>query len=229
MIFQAFSPTAIFSKTIRDERADSRDDSILTPSRFEHADGGDLHRRMLIPRPARKHVRRARPLLVKDEVAAGTAPEQTIAYDCNGEYGLTCAKTNPLNQQDTLTYDADGNLASETFTDTTPARSFGYDPDGHPTSLISSTLGTASRTYDANGRLATASDSSRELDPGITTYGYYGDGLRASLSLSVPVLSFSQSNLFTYSYRPDGERSSLVSALGSDERHRRRNLRVELY
>ncbi len=139
-------------------------------------------------------------------------PSRTIV---NGEYGLTCTKTNPLNQQDTLTYDADGNLASETFTDTTPARSFGYDPDGHPTSLISSTLGTASRTYDANGRLATASDSSRELDPGITTYGYYGDGLRASLSLSVPVLSFSQSNLFTYSYRPDGERSSLVSALGS--------------
>ncbi len=154
--------------------------------------------------------------LTKNEVAAGTTPEQTTAYDCNGEYGLTCTKTNPLNQLDTLTYDADGNLASETFTDgVTPNRSYAYDPDGHETSLSSSTLGTQTRLYDADGRVTTATDPSNEQDPGTITYAYYGDGLRSSLGLSIPGLSFSQSGLFEYSYRPDGLRSSLVDALGA--------------
>jgi hypothetical protein len=56
---------------------------------------------------------------------------------------------------------------------------------------------------------------SSEQDPGTITYGYYADGMRKSLSLSVPALTFSQNNLYTYNYRPDGERSSLVSAIGT--------------
>ena len=153
--------------------------------------------------------------LTKYEIAAGSAPEQTSVYDTNGEYGLLSQKTNPTSQTDTLSYDNDGNLGSEVFTDgITPNRSYAYDPDGHETSLTSATMGTQSRAYDADGRVTAASDPSNDLDPGTITYGYYGDGLRSSLSLSVPALNFNQSNMFTYSYRPDGLRSSLVDAVG---------------
>jgi len=152
----------------------------------------------------------------KYEVAAGTSPEQTSIYDSNGEYGLMSEKTNPTGQTDTLTYDNDGHLSTEAFTDSvTPNRSFTYDPDGREVSLTSTTMGTQTRTYDADSRVTSASDPSSEQDPGSITYGYYPDGMRSSLGLSVPGLTFSQSNLFVYSYRADGQRSSLVSAIGA--------------
>ena len=71
------------------------------------------------------------------------------------------------------------------------------DPDGRVASLTSPTLGTATRTYDADGRLASATDSSGEIDPGTISYAYYGDGLRSSLGLAIPALSFNQANLFS--------------------------------
>jgi YD repeat-containing protein len=154
--------------------------------------------------------------LTKYEVAAGTAPETTDTYDGSGEYGLLSGKTNPLGQADTLAYDGDDHLASETFTDgITPNRTYVYDPDGRETSLTSTTLGTQTRAYDADGRVVSSTDPSNEQDPDSISYSYYGDGLRSSLSLSVPGLGFNQSNLFTYSYRADGMRSSLVSAIGA--------------
>ena len=51
-------------------------------------------------------------------------------------------------------------------------------------------------------------------DPGSVTYGYYADGMRSSLGLSIPGLNFSQNTLFEYNYRADGKRTSLVSAVG---------------
>jgi RHS repeat-associated protein len=152
----------------------------------------------------------------KYEVAAGTSPEQTSVYDSNGEYGLLSEKTNPTGQTDTLSYDDDGHLSAEAFTDgVTPNRNFTYDPDGREVSLTSATMGTQTRTFDADGRLTSASDPASEQDPGTITYGYYPDGMRSSLSLTVPSLSFNQSNLFEYSYRADGQRSSLVTAIGA--------------
>jgi YD repeat-containing protein len=153
--------------------------------------------------------------LTKYEVAAGTAPEQTSVYDTYGEYGLLSEKTNPTGQLSVLYYDNDGQLVQETFNDPyTWNRNYVYDPDGHKTSLTSGQMGTQTLAYDADGRLVTASDPSSELDPGTVTYGYYGDGLRSSLSLSVPALNFNQSNMFTYSYRADGLRSSLADVVG---------------
>jgi RHS repeat-associated protein len=154
--------------------------------------------------------------MTKYEVAAGSAPEQTSLYDTNGQYGLLSEKTNPTGQTDTLSYDNDGHLSTEQFSDgVTPNRGFAYDPDAREVSLTSATMGMQTHTYDADSRLTSASDSASEQDPGTITYGYYPDGMRSSLSLSVPGLSFSQANLFEYSYRADGERSSLVTALGA--------------
>jgi RHS repeat-associated protein len=154
--------------------------------------------------------------MTKYEVAAGSAPEQTSIYDSSGQYGLLSEKTNPTGQTDTLSYDNDGHLSTEQFSDgVTPNRSFVYDPDGREASLTSATMGTQTRTYDADSRLTSASDPNSEQDPGTIAYGYYPDGMRSSLGLSVPGLTFSQSNLFKYSYRPDGQRSSLVTAIGA--------------
>ena len=153
--------------------------------------------------------------LNKYEVAAGSAPETTSTYDTNGNLGLLSEKTTATGQTDTLAYDADGHLANEAFNDgITSNRSFGYDPDGHQTSLTSTAVGTQTRTYDANGRLVGTTDPSGLSDPGSVTYTYYPDGMRQALGLSIPALNFSQSTLFAYNYRADGKPSSLVSAIG---------------
>ncbi len=153
--------------------------------------------------------------LAKYEVAAGTTPETTSTYDGNSELGFLSQKRNAMGQADTLSYDADGHLTEESFSDSTPMRRFIDDPDGRQVSLTSATLGTQTRGYDADGRLIATTDPTNQTDPGAIAYNYYGDGLRKSLGLSIPTQSFNQASLFQYSYRPDGARSSLVSSIGS--------------
>jgi YD repeat-containing protein len=154
-------------------------------------------------------------LLSKYEVAVGTSAEVTDTYDGNGYYGLLSGKANGAGQTDTLAYDNDGRLLSDTFNDNTPNRQFQYDSDGRTVSLTAAALGSQNRTYDPDGNLSTATAPSATLNGATITYGYYGDGFRKSLSLSVPSTGFNQTNLFAYSYRADGARSSLQVTDGS--------------
>ncbi len=153
--------------------------------------------------------------LAKYEIAVGTAPENTSAYDGNGQYGLLSQKTTATGQSDALAYDAAGRLSSETFSDGTPNRSYVYDGDGRATSLTSTTTGTQTRSYNADGTLASSTTPSALPGSGTITYAYYPDGLRKDLSLTIPSLSVSKPNLMAYNYRADGLRSSLVSSAGS--------------
>jgi hypothetical protein len=151
--------------------------------------------------------------LTKVEVATGSAPEATRVYDANGNEGLVAEKITGTNQSDTLSYDADGHTLGDTFNDGTPNRTYVYDPDGHATSLTSATLGTETRTYDADGRMIQRSEAGNIPDAGVMTYSYYGDGLRKNLALQIAATGYYQPNLFEYNYRTDGLRSSLLTTL----------------
>jgi YD repeat-containing protein len=153
--------------------------------------------------------------LAKYEVAVGSAAEATNIYDGGGNAGLLYQKTTGTNQTDTLAYDADGHVTSETFNDGTANRTYTYDADGRALSLATGSVGTETRTYDADGHVATSTAPSSLLNGATITYGYYADGLRSSLSLNVPSQNFNQSNLFTYDYRADGARNSLNVTDGS--------------
>jgi len=85
------------------------------------------------------------------------------SYDGNGNNTAIAA----ANQQTTsMTYDAANRLVGVSYSDgRTPAASFGYDADGHRTSMSDGT-GTTTYTYDSLGRLTGNSGRS------ITGYGY---------------------------------------------------------
>ena len=147
---------------------------------------------------------------------AGATLETQNVYDTNGNSGLVSQKITGTGQIDTLAYDSAGRLLNETFNDgVTANRTYAYDPDGRMVSQSSPTFGAKTTTYDADGRVTGVQEPSALLDSGTMSYGYYADGMRKSLSLAIPALSYNQSNLYTYNYRADGERSSLVSAAPS--------------
>ena len=148
----------------------------------------------------------------KYEVSIGANAEATVTYDAAGNEGLPAVKTTGTGQADTLSYDNAGRLTQESFNDGTPPRNYTYDPDGRRMTEQSATFGTESYAYDEDGDLTNKSEPGGLPYAGQISYAYYPDGLRKALSLQIPALGYSQSNLFEYNYRADGARSSLVAA-----------------
>ena len=140
------------------------------------------------------------------EVAFGSAPKVRNIYDAPGDAGLLTSSVNAMGQATNLAYDADGHVVSDTFSDSTPARSYSYDPDGHAVAVSSPAWGTESYSYDAAGELTEKAEPTGGalLDPGIVQYAYYPDGARAALSLQIPAAGIDLPNAFAYSYRVDG-------------------------
>ena len=58
------------------------------------------------------------------EVAFGAAPKVRNSYDSSGDEGLLTNSVNAMGQATTIAYDADGHVVSDTFSDSTPARSY---------------------------------------------------------------------------------------------------------
>ncbi|HUY39981.1 MAG TPA: DUF6531 domain-containing protein [Candidatus Dormibacteraeota bacterium] len=134
-----------------------------------------------------------------------TVNTETLTYDsAPTTLGLLAQDCNALSQCQTFSYDARGSESSLTFSDSTPSRTMAYDPDGRLTSATSSTFGTQSYTYDADGRLSTSQDpgGGGVTSPALLTHHYYADGKEEGLDVSSSALS--QSGLFAYSYRTDG-------------------------
>ena len=140
------------------------------------------------------------------EVAFGSAPKVRNTYDGPGEAGLLTSSVNAMGQATTIAYDADGHVASDTFSDATPSRTYSYDPDGRTVAVSSPAWGTESYTYDGAGELTQKAEPSGGalLDPGTVQYAYYPDGARAALSLQIPAVGINLPNAFQYSYRVDG-------------------------
>jgi hypothetical protein len=87
-----------------------------------------------------------------------------------------------------------------------------YDPDGRSSSITSSTFGTQSYSYDADGRLAQGVEPSSGglTAPSTINYDYYPNGWRKDIVLpSAPAPLSGAQTLFTYAYRADGLRTYL--------------------
>ncbi|MGH7714597.1 MAG: HNH endonuclease, partial [Vulcanimicrobiaceae bacterium] len=98
-------------------------------------------------------------------------------------FGLQTGSANAVGQSRTMIYDADQHLAAIRFSDTTPSRTYTYDPDGRQAVVTSSLFGPQTYQYDAGGNLTKEVEAS-------------GDGLSFASTLST-------------SYYPNNERSQL--------------------
>jgi RHS repeat-associated protein len=158
----------------------------------------------------------------------------TMSYDQNqgvSQPGLLLAKTSPIGDVTSYTYDALGRstaiafaLASGSSTAFTPGRQYVFDPDGRVVSVGNTQFGTWSYTYDADSRLAKVVEPSGGTGlPGLPfdsgtisshttfSYGYYSNGAHASVSAATPTGTYSEST----SYRADGlVADTLYSATG---------------
>jgi YD repeat-containing protein len=142
-----------------------------------------------------------------------TLQATVLTYDTPGAQGLLASSADPLNQKTQYSYDERANIAAVSFSGdagVTPGRSYAYDADNRATSVTSTTLGTQTTTYDAEGRIATVTDPSASgySSPGVIGYDYYADGLRKDLSVQSAALTAGP--LMTYTYGPDNSRTSLA-------------------
>jgi YD repeat-containing protein len=148
----------------------------------------------------------------KFEDAFGTAFQLMNNYDMTpATYGLLDKSTNAGNpiQYTAYTYDNADRVTEKSYDNpsVTPTEDYTYDLDGHVASLTSSLFGAESYDYDADGRLTEKDEPTGGgyADPGVIKYGYYADGKRSSLSLSIAAIpSFNGSNVMQYAYQTDG-------------------------
>ncbi len=142
---------------------------------------------------------------------SGTAIQNdTSTYDGGGYLGLLSGSCDASSNCSAPTYDATGATVSLSFSGpvATPSRTYSLDADGRTTAIGSSTFGTQTFGYDADGKQISAVEPSGGgvTSPATLTYGYYPNGLRSTLSVSSSGLT--QGNLFRYAYRNDGALSS---------------------
>jgi YD repeat-containing protein len=120
------------------------------------------------------------------------------------EVGGTATKSyDPLGRETSVVYSGDGGV--------TPNETKTYDANGHILLTTSSTFGTMTDTYNSDGKLSKRIEPSGGgvTSPATLTYAYYGDDTKKSLSVASS--SLTEAPLFSYSYRADGLRQTLVS------------------
>ena len=148
----------------------------------------------------------------------------TATYSYDGD-GNQASYTEARGIITTKTYDADDRLVKVTYSDGTPTVGYGYDADGHTTSISDGT-GTRSLSYNADGELASESGPgpgpfSYTYDPaGNVTYRTYPDGTSAAYSYNgaEQVASMTSSSATTtYSYDAAGNLTSTVTPNGVTE------------
>lgn len=135
-------------------------------------------------------------------------------YDANYVYGLLTSKQDPNGISTNLTYDALGKISQASYSDgATATKSYIYDPDGRTASVQSAGDATAETLqYNLDGLVSSHAEEtgSTTTSPATTSYSYYANGWRSSLSVSSS--AFTQDKEFSYSYRADGARTRLAVA-----------------
>uniref|UniRef100_E6Q304 DUF6531 domain-containing protein n=1 Tax=mine drainage metagenome TaxID=410659 RepID=E6Q304_9ZZZZ len=147
--------------------------------------------------------------------AGGTGPvlcpavveHTTSTYDESGEAGLLGQVTNADGSvHNFVSYDALGRSilqTEKTLFQPAPVlyRQYQYDVDGRPTD-ISNPVGMQTWAYDADGRVTQTVEPSSLDNAGTIAYGYYPNGMRASMEL-IPsgAATYTQS----YDYSTDGQ------------------------
>jgi RHS repeat-associated protein len=145
----------------------------------------------------------------------------TLVYDSlPALLGLLGAQTDPLGETKSFTYDNDGSTLTENFAgdgNVTPDETYGYDADNRVVSIASSTFGTDTRSFDADGRLASRVEpgSGVAFAPASYTYDYYANGDRANLTFSIPSTGVVQNDALQYAYNSDGSPTNeLINVAG---------------
>ena len=124
-------------------------------------------------------------------------------------YGLLATKSNAAGQSATYRYDARASNAEVDYSGAAPAapnRTYQYDPAGRAVSISEAGVGTQRYTYDVEGKKTQSAEPSGINSSAALTYSYYPNGSRSSLSVASATLT--QHNLITYIYRNDGEKTA---------------------
>jgi len=143
-----------------------------------------------------------------------TLSTTTIRYDASAAtFGLVSSQLDPLGETTTYTYDELGHQSAVSFAGdagVTPAKSSIYDANGRVATASNSTYGSQTVTYDADGRASEADESTSGsiTSPSRITYDYYPDGTRKDLNVASTALTAAP--LVTYSRRVDGMMSKEV-------------------
>ncbi|MEO7201919.1 MAG: hypothetical protein ABIZ82_04920, partial [Candidatus Tumulicola sp.] len=164
----------------------------------------------------------------KFEDAFGVTAEITNNYDATAAtMGLLSGTTNAVGGSTTYSYDDAERVTERLYGDPsrTPTEDYAYDFYGHIASITSSTFGSESYTYDKDGRLTQKSDPTggSYASPGVINYGYYPDGKRASLSLTINPepqfdgTAFNGTNVLQYAYQTDGELTHEQVGIGTSK------------
>lgn len=146
-------------------------------------------------------------------VVATSLQYDGVAPDGTYDYGLLSQNCNAANDCDRMSYDSIGHVATSSYgtaQPTYPNRTYAYDADGRIISLGyslgSSQWNPQTYSYDADGRKTSLTEASNlglgTTSPATLNYSYYPDGQKEAVSVQSSALT--QSNLITYSYRPDG-------------------------
>lgn len=135
----------------------------------------------------------------------GALEHDTHSYDATASTtGFLQSSCDALNACTTYDYDQDAENISMAFNNSTEStRAKSYDPDGR---LVDISQGSNDQksAFDADGRLTQSTQTGTFAGSPVTVgYEYYGDGLRSQLDVTSS--SLTQSGLFKYVYRADGE------------------------
>ena len=159
--------------------------------------------------------------VAKYSLAAGSSEQlvtESLTWDSSpfdsnigGLLGTDCNADNQCQQFD---YTPNGQEMTFAASDGSEAqRAYVYDLDGRVASIKSGSHRPQTFDYNEDGNLASSIDSDQGTSPATLTYHYYIDGTQKSLDVSSSALS--QTGLFTYSYRNDGDLQTEVIDDGS--------------
>lgn len=143
-------------------------------------------------------------IVAKYTFSGSTVLKESLSYDAQALYGLLvsdCVSSQPC---ETFSYDAINRTVGVQHNDSglTPDQSMTFDPDGRKATDLSNGA-QESYQYDGDGHLLQVNEPSSKSSAATTSYGYYPDGKRQSLSVQSSALT--QANMFSYSYRDDGK------------------------
>jgi len=149
------------------------------------------------------------------QLCSATVENTSTTYDASGDEGLEASTTNPTVQTKTLSYTSLGQVLKDSYSDSTPSETFGYDGDGRAVTMQSSTFGTQTYAYDAAAEVTQVDEpDGGTVLPAAISYTYYPDGKRAGLS-AAPVSGGSTLFSEQFAYRGDGKQIYSAMVVGT--------------
>lgn len=151
-----------------------------------------------------------------------TTDSTQFTYDAPGATGLPASRCDALGICATYSYDALARQSAVAYTDATQTKKYYYDPDGRRAELLvsidaaKSSFADEAFSYDADGHLVQKVEPNYSTplgplsSPAIISYSYLPNGWRSSVSVTSPDFTQSSPPLLSYGYRADGLLANLT-------------------